>query len=176
MRHQFAGEIEIDSRPDIPYYCRKGVRVLGLLNRRADFSQDAMSCILRSDEVLTLLRRCISACTSSGEWVAISHDGTYKLAKSLIGEKEVGGMYRNGWPKVIHTIRGISGAAPGICIQCGERESRDSCMCPITDIPHRNPARNACSYTLATLGTPPPCPWIRVAESPHMGYYRRCLL
>ena len=33
---------------------------------------------------------------------------------------------------MLHTIRGISGAAPGICNQCGE--SRDNCLRHITDI------------------------------------------
>ena len=115
-----------------PYYFRKGVYSLGLMEMHTDFSQDDLSYHLRSDEVHPLLRRCIGACTSSGEWVSVSHDGTYKLGKSLIGEKKVGGAHRDRGPNVIHTIRWISGAAPGICIQCGE--SRGSCMRSFTDI------------------------------------------
>ena len=81
---------------------------------------------MQTNEVHDLLRRNIGVCAAAGEWDCLSHDGAYMLAKSLVGQTKVGCKYRSGGSEVLHTLRGISGASPGICIR--EGESRSDCI------------------------------------------------
>ena len=80
----------------------------------------------------TITDRLISVATNREEWSAISHDGTYKIAKSLIGEGNLGSRGRAVSVKVIHTLRGRSGSAPGVSLQTGG--SRGDCIASVVHI------------------------------------------
>ena len=77
------------------------------------------------------------------EWAAISHDGTYKIAKTLIGSQADKSAPRGGRSKALHTIRGRSGAVRGICV--GFSESREECLAAVKKILPLS-ARQQCKF------------------------------
>ena len=101
------------------HYSRAGYQRLDFLHRNTDFYQDILQCVMDLPEVRYLAERTIDQATGRNEWTTLSHDGTYKLAKSLIVETNHGGQGRAGPVKVVHTLRGMSGASPGVSIQEG---------------------------------------------------------
>ena len=116
----------------VAHYAQAGSPFGCFLDKNTDFYQDLIRFIMDLPEVKTLTERLISEATDKEERSVISHDGTYKIAKSLIGEGNLGSRGRAGSVKVIHTLRGGSGSAPGVSLQTGE--SRESCISSVVHI------------------------------------------
>jgi hypothetical protein len=56
--------------------------------------------------------------TQRGEWVAVSHDATFKCALSIIGQEKM--SQRDGEFHAAHTFLGVTGACPGFSLQAKE--------------------------------------------------------
>ena len=127
----------------VAHYSRTGYQCFDFLNRHTDFYHDIVQCILGFPEFRYLMDRAIDQALNRNEWTTLSHDGTYKLAKSLVGETNHGGQGRAGPVRVVHTLRGMSGAAPGVSIQ--EGESRETCIASVREILPMS-ARSQCRF------------------------------
>ena len=125
------------------HYAQVGSPFAAFLDKNTDFCQDLIKFIMNFPDVKSLTGRVISEATNQNERSVISHEGTYKIAKSLMGEGNLGSRGRAGSVKVIHTLRGRSGSAPCVSLQTGE--SRDSCISEVVHIAPPDP-RDQCRF------------------------------
>ena len=132
----------------VSYFTSRGHPCPGLLNRKTDFFYDILSAVMEFDEVSSLRSRWVGTASSRGEFTILSHDGTYKCAKSLISTA-TSSTYRGGRSnKAIHTLRGRSGSVPGISVEKGE--DRESCLHATESILPIN-GRSTCLFCSRTM-------------------------
>ena len=80
--------------------------------------QDLIDDVMQKTEVKNLIANLIDQATSKGEWEVLSHDATFKILFSIIGQTKMAQV--PGESHACHTFIGKTGACPGMAFEYSE--------------------------------------------------------
>ena len=126
------------------FFETRGASAPNLLVRKSDAVRSVLEDVFFSREATEFLNLMVKNASQMGEWSVLAHDGTYKAVMSVLGKKPHGSAkdarcvrgtaVESGAEdfNVLHTIRGRTGAVPGIVPMRGE--SATECLMAIETV------------------------------------------